>query len=199
MPWERAEWTVEAREARRREFMERLFTSENPHKRGALLARGFKVFDRQLTRREFDALARAPHVKKIVVERLDTQAQFISLETAYKTNIWIPFQRSKLRTAPWTGVVPFNATEWGLFCDHVRGWFKYIYAIAAASPAPSSWLFLTSEELVMHEYALRKIYDHLEVPRGQLMAYPPHANRTLPLDTRRTCASYAVPETFVIT
>lgn len=170
LDWEK--WTVQERDADRSAFMERLFTRRNPTK-PKTRAQGFKIFPWQLSNEEYLALVRAKHVKKIVIERQDVVAQYVSRELGLMSDYWSPVDKAKEKVT----TISFDMKRFEWFKNSTRLWFDYAWQ--QAKEFPSSWLFLTSEEVTTDKYAIMKVYDHLRIPEGHAMPYQPYNAKSL--------------------
>lgn len=170
--WEH--WTPEKRDANRTAFMERLFTVKNP-KKPKTRAQGFKIFPLQVSEREYLGIVGARHVKKIVIMRKDDISQYVSAALGHKTGYWS--QVDKGREMALETKVAFDMTHYNYFMSLKRLWYEY--AFNQARDYPSSWLFLTTEEITTDKYALMKIYDHLRLAEGNAMEYHPYTSQSL--------------------
>lgn len=170
--WEN--WTPEKRDANRTAFMERLFTVKNP-KKPKTRAQGFKIFPMQVTEREYLGIVQARHVKKIVIVRKDDVAQYVSAVLGRKTGYWSAVDKG--RTAALKAKVAFDMNHYDYFMGIKKLWYEY--ALDQARDYPSSWLFLTTEEVTTDKYALMKIYDHLRMAEGNAMEYHPYTFQSL--------------------
>ncbi|KAJ8598641.1 hypothetical protein CTAYLR_003084 [Chrysophaeum taylorii] len=167
--------STKERDANRSAFMRKLLEEKNPYKPGQQAA-GFKVFYSQLTREEFDALVGPSYVKKIVVERQDLLATYVSQEFGFMTKAWTRRQTDNLSSSTAVKL----RVDLDVFAEYRRlhdAWFAY--AKHAAKKDPSSWLFVRSEDLTATPEAMRRIYAHIGVPTGPVLDFNPYQSRPL--------------------
>lgn len=163
-------WTPAQRDQDRKGFADMLFTRTNP-KKPHTKAQGFKIFPGHLTEAELRALTEPKHVKKIVMQRVDTVAQFVSDKLAHASGDW------ERHRSDATMRVVLNATDVLRHRDKQKQWFRKIWELSSAHPA--SWLFLETEDVLRSPQGMIKIYAHLDLAQGPPMPYAPYDHRPL--------------------
>lgn len=148
-------WTAPRRDANRTRFLARLFQG----------FAGFKFFPRHLSRPEFETLARS-NVRKIVLERRDVLAQYVSLLRGRVTRRW---RREKSQA----GQVTVDLDGFRRFAALHDSWYAMLRD-AAARTKPDTWLFVTMEDLTTHATTLESIFEHLGVTPRSGITYDPY-------------------------
>ena len=146
-------WTSEMRDVNRSKFFERLWTNDAKEE-----AVGFKAFPGHLTRSDFHVLL-SPHVRKIVVERRDKLASYVSNLKGKKEKCF-----TRGCATPSTSVeVDFD--DFRAFIAERDAWFRFLHELADKFD-PGSWLFVDTEDLLLRNNSttINLVYDHLNIP-----------------------------------